>query len=101
MQKLEGLVQVVATILFLAVGLVQVFAIVDGLERWLDLSRGAAWVAALFLGYFPAVGSILGFFSAMNIWHWHWFYAFLLFFWWVILFGVVYVLMQFDRPSQP
>lgn len=52
----------------------------SGLTDWLGLHWIIAVPLALFLGFFPLVGSIFGMIGAINVWQWEWWQAGLLFF---------------------
>jgi len=62
-------------------GIVQFFAIWDGVERWLGVGEFYGFLLALGTAYIPLVGSVFGFFAATDIWGWDWWWAALLFFW--------------------
>jgi hypothetical protein len=62
-------------IAYLGCGLFQLFAIMDGLEKWLGLHWILAAPAALFLTYIPIVGSVVGVIGAVNAWGWTWLQA--------------------------
>lgn len=72
--------QAVGLVAYFALGLLQLFATMAGLEEWLGVSSFFAFFIALLLAYIPFVGTVLGFFGAMNVWHWEWWQAGLLFF---------------------
>lgn len=99
MQAIFGIISTVAIIGFLAVGLVQCFAIVDGVGHWLGITGILAWIVAGFLAYFPLVGSVLGYLGATEVWHWPAWQALALFFWWVPLVVVYGALGMFSEEQ--
>jgi hypothetical protein len=64
---------------WLAVGLLQWFATVDGIVLWLGLPWLLAAILSAFLAWFPLVGSVIGAFGAVHAWGWSWTSAALLF----------------------
>lgn len=80
---------IVAIVGYFAIGFLQFFAIMDGLEVWLGVPGILAAITAVFLAWIPLAGQILGFLSAWHIWDWHPFAAFALFFWPLIPFLVL------------
>lgn len=79
--------QILFFIIYVAIGLLQYFAIQDGLTSWVGLPWLIAVPAAFVLGYIPIVGSVLGVLGASYVWKWSWTSAILLFCWPVVLFG--------------
>lgn len=71
--------------LYFAMGIVQFFATIAGLEEWLGLHWFSAGVLSLFLAYIPLVGSIIGMFGAVEAWGWSWATAGALFFGWMVV----------------
>ena len=65
---------------FLVLGIVQWFAIVDGLSYWFDISGIIAYVISFFVAYIPIIGTIAGIIGALDVWGWSWINAGLLFF---------------------
>lgn len=80
--------RIIGFLIYLGVGVVQLFAVMDGLEHWLGLPGFIAGILGLFLAYFPIVGTIMGFIGAIDVWGWEWWQAALLFFGSFILFAV-------------
>ncbi len=72
--------QVIGFLMYLGLGLVQLFATVDGIAHWTGMSSFFAWIIALVVAYFPLVGTIAGFTGAVSVWGWEWWQAALLFF---------------------
>ena len=64
---------------FLGLGIVQWFAIVDGLSYWWDISGFVAYILSFFIAYIPLLGTIAGFIGAIDVWGWSMFNAGLLF----------------------
>ena len=65
---------------YLVLGLVQWFAIVDGLSLWFGISGFVAIILSGFISYIPLVGTIAGFKGAMDVWSWSFLEAGALFF---------------------
>jgi hypothetical protein len=74
---------------FLVVGLIQLAAIVEGLNSWVGLPTIISIVLAFFLAYTPILGAVLGIIGATSFWGWSWYWAALLFFWPIVLFFAV------------
>ena len=68
------------------IGLVQLVAILDGLQEWLGIPLILAAPLATILGYIPLVGSVLAVVAVLLVWEWHWLAA-------VALFGIPCILM--------
>lgn len=60
------------SVVWVTAGLLQMFAIYDALEDWYGLPWMLAVPAALWLGYLPPLGTVLGLIAAVQIWHWKW-----------------------------
>ena len=71
---------VIAFALFIGVGFIQFFAIIAGIKAWLGFPTILAVLVALLTTYFPVVGQALGVYGAINVWHWPWWLAVILFF---------------------
>jgi hypothetical protein len=85
----------IGTILYLLIGIVQFFA------EWTRILVGNTLVfagpIAFVVAYIPLVGSIVGMVGAVDVWHWTWWQAGLLFFGGLcitFLFGGMSVLIQ-------
>ena len=65
---------------YLVLGLVQWFAIIDGLSFWFGISGFLAIILSGFISYIPLVGTIAGFKGAMDVWGWSFIEAGALFF---------------------
>ena len=92
--------QVFIAILYLIVGIAQLFAIMDGLEYVMGIGGIINFFLSLILAYTPIVGSILGVYGAVSVWGWGLLQAFLLFFGYIIL-AIVFtaIEMAFSRRS--
>lgn len=73
---------------YFVVGIAQFFAIWDGLNIYLGWGF-LDFIIACLLTYIPLVGSILGVMGAMDAWHWNFWQAMSLFFWWVPVGGLM------------
>jgi hypothetical protein len=71
---------IVGFLVFLVLGLFQLAAIQAGLSDWRGLHWTIAVPLSVSLAYCPLVGTVLGFIGAINVWHWEWWQAALLFF---------------------
>lgn len=71
---------VIAYVLYLLLGLLQLAAIMSGLEDWIGLHWLIAAPIALFLAYMPLVGTVVGVAGAVTSWGWSWPLALSLFF---------------------
>ncbi len=94
---LEASVQVFFGIGYFVVGIVQLFAIMDGIGSWLGAGAFASFLIALFVTYIPLAGSALGTYGAVDVWNWELWQALLLFFWYVPIFIVLFVASVFER----
>lgn len=84
--------QVFLAIAYLVIGLVQLFAIMDGLAYAFGIHQFFAAILAFFITYIPLVGSVAGIYGAVNVWDWSLLQAAALFFWYV---PVLIVMMIF------
>ncbi len=75
--------QVFFFLAYLVIGLVQLFAVADGIEVATDLPAFVAMFLALLLTYIPLLGAGLGVYGAVEVWNWELLQAVLLFFWYV------------------
>ena len=71
---------------YFALGIVQVFAIMVGLEVWLGFHWLLAIIIGLILAFIPFLGTAMGIAGAIVGWQWHWIPAVLLFFGPLVLF---------------
>lgn len=80
-------------IAYFVIGIVQFFAIMDGIAYALDIGKFFSAIIAFFITYIPLVGSIAGVYGAVEVWDWSLLKAALLFFWYVpVLLGIYLVL---------
>ncbi|MEI7205015.1 hypothetical protein WCU66_08260 [Dickeya dianthicola] len=77
--------QIIGFVIYFAIGLVQLFATMAGLESWWGLHWIIAGPVAFILAYIPLVGSIVGMVGAVDVWGWGWWQAGALFFGGLIL----------------
>ena len=81
--------QLIFVLLYLALGIVQLFAFMEGLDVWLGLGfwlSVVAFVIVFMLGSFGGlIVAVVGFFGAMEGWGWEWWQAALLSFPFAIL----------------
>lgn len=70
------------------IGIIQFFAILDGLEYALDIPRFLAVIIVSSLNFIPLVGSFLGIYGAVNVWDWTLPKAMALFFWYIPAFVI-------------
>ena len=81
--------QVFFAIAYFVIGLVQFFAVWDGVELFLNadsfIGRMFSFFVSMFLTYVPLVGSCVGVYGAINVWDWPFTKAFILFFWYIPL----------------
>lgn len=80
----QGLiVQLFFGIAYFVVGIVQLFAIADGVGFGLGVGSFISFFIAIFVTYIPLLGSILGLYGAVNVWDWSIWQALVLFFWYI------------------
>jgi hypothetical protein len=88
-EKLGGAALVVLWLAYLALGLFQIAAFMQGMETWWGLNGFVAIIIGLILlGIVPfgsIIASALAFYGAYKGWHWQWWQAALLCFPFVIL----------------
>nr|WP_321483924.1 hypothetical protein [uncultured Cohaesibacter sp.] len=89
--------QVFIGIAYFIVGIVQFFAIVDGIGKALDINGFFAWMIGMFLTYIPLIGSIAGVYGATKAWHWELWQAVILFFWYIPFVAVFVIFDMLDR----
>ncbi|GGA51701.1 hypothetical protein [Pelagibacterium lentulum] len=81
--------QIFFGIAYLVVGLVQLFAIMDGISAITSITGFFAFMIALFVTYIPLLGAGLGVYGAITVWDWPLLQASLLFFWYVPVFLIL------------
>lgn len=89
--------QVFFGIAYFIVGIVQLFAVMDGIEYGIGLDGFFNTMLALFLAWFPIVGSAVGVYGAINVWDWSFVQAGVLFFWYVPVFIIVCLVLFFTE----
>lgn len=97
MSNLFGAMAGLVYISYLIMGLVQVFAIVAGIQAWLGLYWIIALILAFFVTYIPLLGPILGVAGAVEVWGWSYGGAILLFFWPYVLMLFAMIASSFSR----
>lgn len=70
-------------IAYFVIGLVQLAAIAAGIDYGMGIGGILSFIVAGFLTYIPVVGSLLGVYGAYHEWHWGFWQATALFFWYV------------------
>ena len=75
-------------------------AILEGLRDWIGLSLPIAVIGALFLGYLPLGGQILGILGAVQYWGWAWYWAVCLFAWPLVLTVVALAIGGIDNAAR-
>ncbi len=63
-----GVLVSVAVALYLLIGLVQLFAIVTGIQAWWGLHWIVSAPVAFFLAYIPVLGTLTGIAGAVGAW---------------------------------
>jgi hypothetical protein len=71
-------------------GCVQFFAVWDGFIYMWDVGSVFGFILAFFTAFVPILGSSLAMYGAMNVWDWGVLQSFILFFWYLILWGAVF-----------
>lgn len=89
--------QVFLGIAYFVIGIVQLFAISDGVGHALNMGKLVSFILAFFLTYIPLLGSALGVYGAVNAWHWSLLQAAALFFWYVPIVILLSALGAFSR----
>lgn len=72
--------QIIGFIIYMAIGVVQLAAVMAGLESWWGLNGFFSFIIAFIVAYIPLLGSIVGMAGAMKAWYWEWWQAGGLFF---------------------
>lgn len=87
--------QVFFGIAYFLVGIVQLFAIIEGIKYASGLGSFFSAFMALIITYIPVVGSIAGVYGAVNVWDWSIWQAGALFFWYLPVGAVILVFSHF------
>jgi len=77
-------------ILYFLMGLVQLVAIVKGIEIWFGIGTFFSVIIAFFITYIPIVGTLAGIFGAVKGFGWSYFAAIILFCWPYIIYLTVF-----------
>jgi hypothetical protein len=96
--------QVFFGIAYLAIGLVQLFAIVDGIDAALGVGSFLSYIIAAITTYLPLIGSVAGVYGAVSVWDWSLWQALALFFWYVpfmLLMGVFSMITEHRGRGRP
>lgn len=95
--------QSLGALLYMAMGIVQFVAAMDGLNYWLGSNHlFISFVGGLIIAYTPFVGTIVGVLGAIKVWHWGWVESLLLFFGpFLSLFVIGYCSDYFDKIRSP
>lgn len=72
--------QVIGFLIYFGVGVIQLAAVMAGLESWWGVNAFLAFIIALITAYIPLLGQVVGMFGAMDVWGWEWWQAAGLFF---------------------
>ncbi|ABV89285.1 hypothetical protein [Shewanella pealeana] len=60
---------------YIILGIFQLAAVMGGLEDWMGLHWIIAAPLAFVIAYIPLVGTVVGMFGAVTVWHWSWLQA--------------------------
>lgn len=86
--------QIILVPVFLIMGFVQLFAVMDGIEYAIGLGGILGFFLSLIIAYIPILGSLTGMYGAVNVWDFSLFQAILLFFW---MYPFFIILSAFSR----
>ncbi len=78
-------------VIYLLMGLVQIFAIVKGVQIWFGLEVILSFIVAILITYIPIVGTVAGIIGASKGWGWSYTWA-ILFFGWPYLIYLILIL---------
>lgn len=78
---------------YLVVGIVQLFAIMDGVAFATGFDGFVGFLIAIFTTYIPLLGAMLGIYGAVNVWDWSFLQAALIFFWYIPV-GILLVMLD-------
>ena len=76
---LGALMFVLAGVVYFLVGIVSVFALIQGIEAWLDVPSFVAVLIAIVVGFFPLIGGIASLIATIDVWGWPWWQAVVVF----------------------
>jgi hypothetical protein len=83
--------QIFLGIAYLVVGIVQLFAIIDGIGYALHAGKIVSFIVAMIITYIPLLGSAAGVYGAVHVWDRSIFQAAVLFFWYIPVIIIVAV----------
>jgi len=78
--------------IYLVMGIVQFFAIMQGIESWWGWHWFISGIVALIIAGIPIIGTITGIMGAIKGWDWSTTAAILLFCWPYILYGIFFLM---------
>lgn len=58
-------------LIWVALCLLQIFAVSDQIQSVLDWPAAPATFAGLFIAFIPVIGNVIAFFGATDVWHWN------------------------------
>lgn len=73
--------QILFVILYFILGIIQILAIIKGIQHYFDVWTFVAALVAMVLSYIPFIGGIAGIIGAKYGWNWEWWQAIMLFMW--------------------
>jgi hypothetical protein len=71
---------------YFVLGIVTLFAVMDGIEYMTGISGILNFFIALFTAWVPFLGACLGVYGAMHVWDWSLVQSLVIFFWYVPVF---------------
>jgi hypothetical protein len=74
---------------YLALGVLQIAAVIGGIKYWLGVGSFFAFILAMFFGFVPIVGTALGVVGAHYSWGWSWLISLVLFFGFLVVIGIL------------
>jgi len=83
---------------YIAMGVIQLVAIATGLVQTWQWNWLLAIPVTLLVVAIPILGAAMGTWAAAAVWNWHWFGAFCLFFWPIVLMGILYLIRAIKTP---
>ena len=84
-------------LVFFGMGLFQWYAVICFATDVLGWGILASGLVFALLAFFPFIGSVAGMIAAIYAWHWPWWIAFPVFFWYLILAFVMATYEKFKR----
>lgn len=67
----------------------------DGLVQYFDVGTIFATLIAMTLGYIPVLGSLVGYYGAVYAWGWDWYWALVVFLWYLPVAAAVILVKLF------